>query len=126
MKCINNNCENGLWSEDGCLFPEGTICSDFIPESESGALSPVESPSTGSVLRWPDKVGFWWVRDKWDELYFAESLVEDGVMKIEGHGGGMMRSKLERHDLAETAEFVFIAERSPFTQNKEITCRSEA
>ena len=49
MKCINNNCENGLWSEDGCLFPEGTICSDFIPESESGALSPVESPATGSV-----------------------------------------------------------------------------
>ena len=90
-----------------------------LPEYQSGRVS-CKSQSAGSVIRWPDRVGFWWVRDKWDELYFAESLVEDGVMKIEGHGGGMMRSKLERHDLVETAEFVFIAERSPFTQNKRI------
>lgn len=49
MKCINDKCENGLWSEDGCLFPEGTICSDFIPESEKSGVVPVESQSTGSL-----------------------------------------------------------------------------
>jgi hypothetical protein len=49
MKCINDKCENGLWSEDGCLFPEGTICSGFIPEYEKSGVVPVDSQSAGWV-----------------------------------------------------------------------------
>jgi len=60
MKCINDKCDRGLWTKEGCLFPGDDYCPDFIPESEQSASSPVDSQSAGCVpLKIAEELCIW-------------------------------------------------------------------